>query len=190
MTAQAFQLLRWVFTLSVVSVLAASFVCCSVCTCAVRSVTVCVLSVCSLVSSALMSACAVLLVVSFRLVAVVCVKAALTGGSPVAVSAGCVVSNSKRCRVYSTLASLSWSNVCCKAACNRLSTCAFIRVCVAVVSAPMLSATLSAARSYCALAVVVVTFVVPQLTRYRALVSMRTARDFFNSFAEFINIAA
>lgn len=88
------------------------------------------------------------------------------------------------------LASLSWSNLCLKAASNRLSTCAFIRSCVADVVAPTLSVVAVVALLLCVLWLVVDVLVTPQLARHRALVSMRAARNFFNSFAEFVNIAA
>lgn len=114
--SQERQLLRCVFTLSVVLCLPRSIVCWLRCTCAVLSVTACVLSSAVFVSADVTSACTVLRAAPLALVDVLAIKAALTGGSPVHVSAGCVVSNNHRCSVCSTLASPSWADVCFKAA--------------------------------------------------------------------------
>ncbi len=158
-TAHTRQLLRWVFPCSAVSLVATTLSCASLCTCALLCFRVMVLSVCAFVVSVLTVAVVAPRVLSLRVVAVVCASAALTGGSPVAVSAGCVVSKIKRRRLCSTLASLSWLYVCFKAACNRLSTCALIALCVAVVVSPTLSAADCVARLYCVLAVVVVSLI-------------------------------
>lgn len=119
----------------------------------------------------------------------VLVIAALTGGKPVTVSVGCVVSNITKCSVCSRLSSYSWFITCCIVAWSRLSNCDFVAPFTAVFVTAVLSV-LTALLLFICVCAVVVSLVTPQLTTDRAVSSMRARGYLLDSFTEFFNITA